>query len=54
MRIDLPEAPVPNESRRELCKMAGIGLAATLAPGVALAQLKAESGSPSISSAQGH
>lgn len=49
MRIHMPEAPVPNESRREIFKMAGIGLAATLAPGLAFAQLKAESSSPSLS-----
>lgn len=49
MPIDMPEASAPNESRRKLLKVAGIGLAATLVPGMALAQLKAESGSPPLS-----
>lgn len=49
MHTDIPETSAPNESRRDLFKMAGFGLAATLAPGLALAQLKAESGSPSLS-----
>lgn len=49
MRTDMPEESIQNESRRKLFKMAGIGVAATLAPGAALAQLKAESGSPSLS-----
>lgn len=49
MHNDRPEASAPDASRRELFKLAGAGLAATLAPGVALAQLKAESGSPTLS-----
>lgn len=48
MHADIPTPSAPNESRRDLFKMAGFGLAATLAPGIALAQLKAESGSPSL------
>ncbi|HTN66598.1 MAG TPA: hypothetical protein VL051_10495 [Burkholderiaceae bacterium] len=49
MRIDMSEISIPNESRRELFKTVGSGLAATLASGVAHAQFKAESVSPSIS-----
>ena len=48
MRTDLTDLAVPNLSRRSLFRLAGAGVAATLAPGAVLAQLKAESGSPSV------
>jgi len=48
MRTDLTDLAVPNLSRRGLFRLAGAGVAATLAPSAVLAQLKAESGSPSV------
>ncbi len=48
MQTDSTDASIPNESRRGLFRLAGAGMAAALAPGAVLAQLKAESGSPAV------